>query len=133
MIFIDTGAFLARYVTRDQDHEAAAAYWKRLAAARERCLTSSYVLDETITLLGRRAGYGFAAERARNLYASSHLNIVRPDDHDEQSALDLFEKYADQKVSFTDCISFVLMTRASVKRVFTFDAHFERAGFRKLP
>ncbi len=133
MIYIDTGAFLARYLTRDQHHERAAAYWNRLGAARERCLTSSYVLDETITLLGRRAGYGFAAERARNLYASSHLTILRPDDQDEQNALDLFEKFADQKVSFTDCISFVLMTRASVKRVFTFDPRFERAGFRTLP
>lgn len=133
MMFVDTGAFLARYMSRDQHHVPAAALWKRLAAARTRCYTSNYVLDEAITLLGRRAGYGFAAERARNLYASSYLTILRPEESDEHHALDLFEKYADQKVSFTDCVSFVLMKRASLKRVFSFDAHFERAGFRCVP
>ncbi len=43
--------------------------------------------------------------------------------------MDLFEKYADQRVSFTDCISFVLMRRHKIRQVFSFDRHFELAGF----
>lgn len=44
-------------------------------------------------------------------------------------AVEFFEKYADQHVGFLDCISFALMRRHRVQRVFTFDRHFDQAGF----
>jgi hypothetical protein len=87
------------------------------------------VLDETITLLARRATYQFAAQRARNLYESTSLLILRPEDDDELAALEFFQKYADQNVSFTDCVSFVLMRKQDIKCAFTFDRHFRIAGF----
>jgi predicted nucleic acid-binding protein len=65
VIFIDTGAFLARYLSNDQHHRSALVVWEKLASNHENCVTSNFVLDETFTLLGRRAGYGFAVERAK--------------------------------------------------------------------
>ena len=103
MTFIDTGAFLARYLPNDQHHRVATALWNKIRTTHEHCLTSNFVLDETITLLARRASYLFAAEKARLIYASSALEILRPDSSAELAALDWFEKFADQKVSFTDC------------------------------
>jgi len=133
VIFIDTCAFLARYLSHDQYHNNARAIWKKLRSSHESCFTSNFVLDETITLLGRRAGYDFAFQRAKNIYASRALTIFRPDKKDELRALDYFGKYADQHISFTDCISFVLMRREKINRVFSFDRHFEMAGFEKVP
>jgi predicted nucleic acid-binding protein len=133
VIFIDTGAFLARYLRKDQHHRSAVAVWEELGSKREICVTSNFVLDETFTLLGRRAGYGFAVQRAKNIYASQALTICRPDNEDEIKALQFFSKYADQHVSFTDCISFVLMKREKINRVFSFDRHFELAGFHLTP
>lgn len=133
MIFIDTGAFLARSLARDAYHSVARRGWDEIAATGERCLTSNFVLDETLTLLGRRAGYRFAAEEGRRLYASKQLEILRPQEEDEAKALRLFTKYADQRVSFTDCVSFVLMKREKIRRVFGFDQHFRSAGFRVWP
>jgi predicted nucleic acid-binding protein len=133
MIFIDTGAFLARYLLKDQHHRRAVAVWKKLGSNRENCVTSNFVLDETFTLLGRRAGYGFAVQRAKNIYASQALTIYRPNREDEIKALQYFSKYADQHVRFTDCISFVLMKREKINRVFSFDRHFEFAGFYVIP
>ena len=101
MIFIDTGAFLARYLLNDQHHRRAVAVWEKLGSNRENCVTSNFVLDETFTLLGRRAGYGFAVQRAKNIYASQSLTICRPDRENEIKALQYFSKYADQHVSFT--------------------------------
>ncbi len=129
MIFIDTGAFLARYIERDQYHDVATEHWRVLQNVRRQCFTSNYVLDEAITLLARRSTYEFAAERARNLFESASLSILRPDENDELAALGLFQKYADQSVSFTDCISFVLMEQQNIKCVFSFDRHFRIAGF----
>ena len=133
MIFIDTGAFLARYLRKDQHHRSALSVWERLGSKPENCATSNFVLDETFTLLGRWAGHGFAVQRAKSVYASQALTILRPDREDEMKALQFFGKYADQHVSFTDCISFALMKRERIDRVFTFDRHFEFAGFQTIP
>jgi len=46
---------------------------------------------------------------------------------------DFFEKYADQDVSFTDCVCFALMRAHNIQRVFTFDRHFRLAGFESIP
>jgi len=133
MLFVDTGAFVARHVERDQYHREASAAWKRLATEPRRLLTSNFVLDEAFTLLARRSGYAFAAQQARVIYTSRELEILRPDGNDELRALDQLEKFADQSVSFTDCVSFVLMQRHGLSSVFTFDQHFERAGFTRWP
>lgn len=133
MIFIDTGALLARYLASDQYHHRARAAWRRLAKSRERCATSNFVLDEFFTLLGRHAGNKFSAARASNLYGSRLLLILRPTEADELAALAWFEKFSDQQVSFTDCISFALMRVNKIKRAFTFDMHFQLAGFTVWP
>lgn len=133
MIFIDTGPLLARHIMEDQYHHEAQDGWQRLAESRARLFTSAPVLAETFTLLARRAGYAFAAARARNILASRALVILRPTTEDELRAVEQFEKFADQDVSFTDCLSFVLMRRARLRRAFTFDDHFERAGFQRWP
>lgn len=133
MIFIDTGAFVARYVPGDEHHSRAKRRWLKVERDRVRCFTSNFVLEETFTLLGRRASYTFAAERARAFLASTALTILRPDTVDEVKAVDLFAKFADQKVSFTDCVSFALMRRHGVNRAFTFDRHFADAGFEVVP
>ena len=133
MIYIDTGAFIARHLKRDQYNETAVTSWKDLQTKNERYFTSNFVLDETFTLLGRRAGYKFASQRARNIYLSDTITILRPDREAEIKALDLFEKYSNLEVSYTDCISFVLMSRNRIDRVFSFDKHFEIAGFTIFP
>ncbi|MGD8296382.1 MAG: PIN domain-containing protein [Desulfobacterales bacterium] len=133
MIYIDTGAFLARHLSRDQYHGQANSFWNSIKKKGEACTTSNFVLDETFTLLGRRAGYDFAAQRARNIYASEWLKILRSEKNDELRAIDYFEKYSDHCLSFTDCISIALMQRKKIKRVFTFDHHFLIFGFNKYP
>jgi len=133
MIYIDTGPFLARHLSKDQCHDQARAFWHSIRKKSDTCVTSNFVLDEAFTLLARRAGYSFATQRARNIYASESINILRPSREDELKALNFFEKYADQGLSFTDCISFVLMKSKKVKRVFTFDYHFQLAGFQIYP
>lgn len=133
MIFLDTGAFIARYIKRDQYHNQAITHWRRLRRDRRPCYTTNFVLDETFTLLARRTNYEFAAIRAHNLLHSTSLIIWRSDHENELAAIDLFRKYADQQVSFTDCISFVLMRKYNVTHAFTFDEHFTYAGFQIEP
>jgi len=107
--------------------------WDDLIQSRERLFTSNFVLDEAFTALARNAGYGFAAGKARRIYASGAFSILRPFEEQELQALAFFEKFADQKVNFTDCVSFALMRSYKIQRVFTFDRHFRFAGFACIP
>ena len=133
MIFVDSGPLLAKFHRRDPYRAAAVEVWREIELHGERWSTSSFVLSELFTLLSRRAGYGFAAGRARSIYRSAALTILRPDEDDEMKALAYFEKFADQGVSFTDAVSFALMRRHRIRRVFTFDRHFALAGFEAVP
>jgi uncharacterized protein len=130
VIFIDTGAFIARYVRADQLHRRASLLWAKLERSRQICVTSNFVVDELLTYLGRRTDYNFAAEKGRHLYSSERLTILRSTHEDELHALAFLEKYADQQVSFTDCVSFALMRQRKIDQAFSFDRHFSFAGFR---
>ena len=129
MIYIDSGAYIARYIQRDQYHRDASRHWRRLAGSAEVLVTSNHVVDEVLTYLGRVAGNRFAAERGRTIYGSASLSVLRSDEEIEKEAIEDYERYADQAVSFTDCISFVLMRRRSIDQAFTYDRHFAMAGF----
>jgi predicted nucleic acid-binding protein len=65
--FIDTGAFLARDIQRDQYHQQEAKHWCELLYERIGCFASNLVLDEAITLLARRATHEFAAPRRESV------------------------------------------------------------------
>ena len=132
-IFIDTGAFIARYDADDQYHLIAMRAWVALAppTCPWRLVTSGSVLAETFTLLGRRAGFPFAAQVARQILDSPSFTIRWTDATTGSLALGWFSKFADQSVSWVDCESFALMRAGKITRAFTFDRHFEDAGFHR--
>ncbi|MBI4346842.1 MAG: PIN domain-containing protein [Elusimicrobia bacterium] len=133
MIFVDSGAFIARWLEGDGKHAVAVEAWEELAARRERLFTSELVLNEVVTYLGRRAGGRFAAERGRSILGSRALTLLRLEPREHFAALSVCEKYADQGLGYADACSFVLMRRQGLKRAFTFDAHFALAGFTVWP
>ena len=132
MIFIDTGAFISYFVSADQYHAQSKKMWEKIHKTRVSCFTSNFVIDETLTFLGRKTNYAFASECAQTLYSSEAFTILRPQLEEELQAIKLFEKYADQKVSFTDCVSFALMKKHKLAKAFTFDKHFVSAGFSRF-
>ena len=129
MIYIDTGAFIARFLAKDQFHRQAITKWKKIQKSRLKCYTSNFVIDETLTLLARWSSYEFATEKGNRVYHSDAFLILRPDVSIEMRALELLRKFGDQKVSFTDCVSFSLMEQNKMNKVFSFNRHFSDAGF----
>jgi predicted nucleic acid-binding protein len=133
VIFVDAGAFIARYKRDDDDHDVAVEGWRRIGATRRSCVTTNFVFAEAVTLIGRYFDYRFAAARARAMLDSPTIQIVRPTGEDEAVAVDVMEKYADHDIGFVDCVSFVVMKRLRLRDVFGFDRHFPYAGFRLWP
>ena len=133
MIFVDTGALVAKYLKRDQYYDEARPIWERIERERVRLYTSNFVIDELATLLARGSSYSFAAKKVDSLYESRAFEILRPAEEDERLALKFFAKYADQEISFTDCVSFALMQSHRLTRVFCFDRDFDAPGFIRIP
>ena len=133
MLLIDTGAFFAQHSPTDEYHELATRGFAELATSSVLLYTTEHILDETLTLLARRENYAYAAEAGDDLLNSRVLQWLDTTDADLAAALKFMRKYADQAVSFTDCISFALMKRENIRDVFGFDRHFRAAGFRLWP
>jgi len=63
MIFVDTGAWYARYIIDDVDHDRANKWFCNVS---ERLVTTDYILDELFTLMNVR-GHGSVAIAAGEL------------------------------------------------------------------
>lgn len=128
-VFIDTGAFYARYVVSDNHHDAAVKKWRTVGESFSAAMTTNLVVCETVTLLAYRFGSGKALIAAREIYASHFVTVESVTRAVELEALDWLEKFADQKFSMTDAVSFAIMHAKGIKRAFSFDRHFRIAGF----
>ncbi len=131
-LFVDTGAFIAKEIAGDPYHGIARESWSKIAASGVRLVSSEHVFDESATLIARRATYSFASQWGVEALDSG-IEWLQATPEDLLKALGLMRKYADQGVSFTDCLSAVLMKRAGLKRVFGFDRHFVAMGFSLWP
>jgi len=63
-----------------------------------------------------------------SLLKSSIVSIVDVNLEDRLKAWEVFKKYGDKELSFTDCTSFVLMRNLKIHKAFTFDEHFKQIG-----
>lgn len=131
-LFVDTGAFVAKEIAGDQFHATARQSWSEVEQRGYRLVSSEHILDESVTLIARRSHYAFAAQWGQDVMDAG-IEWLRAGEEDWAKALLLMRKFADQGVSFTDCLSAVLLKRAGLKRVFGFDRHFEAMGFQIWP
>ena len=79
MIFVDTGAWYARYAADDVDHTAAVEWFASVA---DRLMTTDYVVDELLTLLKTRGYSAIAFSVGATLITGSvyRLEYVEPMD-----------------------------------------------------
>jgi predicted nucleic acid-binding protein len=125
--FVDTGYFVARLAPRDQWHERAVAQ----PVPRE-AVTSSLVINETISLLQARGLFPAALTFLRRVRQQPNLRIVYPDVALQDGAWNLFRKHGSHGANAVDCVSFAIMNELSIRKALTFDTHFRAAGFEVL-
>ena len=132
-VFVDTAGWFTLLDADDRRHAAARKARDRVLRRRGRLVTTDYVVDETLTLLRMRAGLDAAARWWWSLGASDRISIERIGPERTDRALEWFFGWPDQRFSFTDCTSFVVMRELGLERALTSDAHFATAGFELLP
>jgi hypothetical protein len=130
MVFVDTGAWFARYVPGDPQHLRVKAW---LDANTEPLLTTDYCVAETLTLLVARRRLPRAIEAGRALMEESvaQLHFLRPDEI--RRAWILFRDRAADGWSFTDCTSKIVIAALGIKRAVALDSHFRQFGIVVVP
>ncbi|WP_423222490.1 type II toxin-antitoxin system VapC family toxin [Candidatus Amarolinea aalborgensis] len=135
-VFVDTWAWYAMIDKADDDHLIAQLTSEELLDRGHTFVTTNFVLDEAITLIRYRVGHAIAVQfrhKIQQMTVGELLNLVRVTAAHEAAAWIIFEKYADQEFSFTDCCSFAVMRAMNLSQVFTADGHFATMGFVRIP
>lgn len=133
-VFLDSSAWIAILVPRDQRNRAALSFYRTLG--RTPIITTDYVLAETLTWL-TQSGYKRYSRTLRSMVAAGKqlrmLQVSWVTEQIHERAWDLYDRYDDQEFSFTDCTSFVICSQHEVDFVFTFDSDFRILGFDVRP
>ncbi len=132
-VLIDTSAWVAIEDRRDQWHAPASLTWNSLLKRAPRILVSTWILSETISLVGSRATLERAYVLGRRMLDSDQFEIVRGDAGLESRALLVQRQRGDPRFSFTDAASWVIAREREVDAVFSFDRHLRIPGIAFLP
>lgn len=135
-LFIDTSAWLAFLLTGEAHHQAVSRLITKHLNKSDRLVTSDYVLDETYTrLITRQSLYtALQLKNKTELAVRSHsLLILFTDETIFHKAWDVFKKYADHKLSFTDATIAVYYQDLKLDTIVTLDQGFAKIGLKTAP
>jgi len=122
-VFVDTSAFCALTIPKDQYNLKAKSLYKQLKEDRFLFYTSDYVLDEVYTLLKTRGSHRTSVDFMDQIN-KSNIILLRITEEVEENAKVIFRRFEDRRLSFTDCTSFALINQFGIEAVFAFDEHF---------
>lgn len=125
LVFVDTSAWYALLDRKDRNHRAAVRF---VEESRIPLVTSTYVLDETVTPVKAHLGHAAAVRFGESAWREEVARLLRVSPEDEREAWTIFVRHADKGFSYTDCTSFAVMERLHLDSAFAFDAHFEQYG-----
>lgn len=128
-LFLDTNFVVALNAVDDQSHTLAVDGWAAVLSSRSSLVTTTFVLDETVTFLNSRGLHRLAVEVGTQLLQSSAILMVHVDPTLLSQGWSYFTRHADKRYSLTDCISFTVMQQRKMREALTFDQHFTQAGF----
>jgi len=134
IIFVDTSAYFALIYEKDGNHEKARNFLELAEKHKLILLTSNFIIAETHVLILRTPSLGYRI--AKFFLEDIRTTLNKPEritEEDEERAFEIITKYSDKYFTYTDATSFALMERLGIKRVFTFDNHYNQYGFQKVP
>jgi predicted nucleic acid-binding protein len=138
-VFVDTWAWIALALRRDQNHLAAKVQHAKFVATGSTYLTTDLIIAELITQLYRVLPAAQAQQFVDSLFMAIGsdayiMEWISPARFTE--AWRLRQKFVDKpSISFVDFTSFVVARELGIRQIFTGDDHFRQAnlGFELLP
>lgn len=124
---------MALSYSRDQYHQVALTLSQRLHSVGCQYVSSTLVLGEFHShLLYLRGPAAALAALTRLVDDPAHEWQPVPTDLLRDARAKWLARFADQRFSLTDAVSFEIMSRDALTHAFAFDQHFETAGFALL-
>lgn len=134
-VFIDTGIFIAFFIRQESRHGDVADKYQWYRKNKAIFFTSTYVLDELLTWFTYHQPSAATEKivRALDRIEKEHeLKIIDVDEVTRKKATELFTKYLDQRISFTDATTAVFLKKFSFDELFTLDSDFRNIGIRNI-
>lgn len=122
MIYIDTSAFIAFFLSKDFNHNKAQKIFSEII---ENNLVSSHeVVTETLNWFAKKTNPKLVLKIGELLLSGEPIKILETGVEEWHAALALIEKYKDHKLSYTGALSFVLIKKFKIEQVFSMDKDF---------
>jgi predicted nucleic acid-binding protein len=131
-LFVDTAYLNAVVNTRDQWHDIAVRWARRIVETNASLVTTEFILMEFANSLAAVHHRSQAIATIDHLRSLESLMIIPASSILFESGLDLYQRRMDKSWGMTDCISFVVMAEHGLDAALTTDGHFRQAGFRVL-
>jgi len=135
-LFIDSWGWLVLEDSRDPLHQAASRTYAEAAKSSGNVFTTTFVLDETISMLFRRRPFEEAARFMKGLLTSPLIGIEEITQTRFRRAFDLRLAFRDKTdISFMDLTTMIVAQDLKLTDILSDDRHFIQAGlgFRLLP
>ena len=130
-VVIDSGVFYAHADTDATRHDDAVRAFDAIIDGEEgQPYTSDYLYDETVTLtLSRTGSFERAKQVGRRIRGvASYPDLVTLEHVDRpvfRDAVETFERFDDQGLSFTDATTIALLEKRDIDAVLSFDDDFD--------
>jgi predicted nucleic acid-binding protein len=121
--------FVGARNSRDDMHSLSVGVIKKaLKGAYGAVYTSDYVVDEAVTLALARTGRPeIAFDIGDFIFKSDRIRLLWTDRNVFALAWEMFRRYSERRLSFTDCISLAHIENRKIKFILSYDS-----GFRGL-
>jgi predicted nucleic acid-binding protein len=135
-LFLDTSGLFAYFHPGTAEHDRVESFLQRVGRNEipyRPLYTSTYVVDELVTLLLWKGTTDYATSAMARTLDSESIDVIRESEAAFEATRDRIERYDDRSVSFTDQLSAVQMRERDVSHVLAFDGDFETLGFQQIP
>lgn len=128
-LFVDSGAWIALFSSRDGRHADADRIFRQAVARGLPLITTNLVLAEVHRWLLFHGGIRPAATALTRVEASPRVTIEFATREHHRDARQWIDRLADQRISYTDAVSFAVMQATRCTTALAFDHDFILAGF----
>jgi predicted nucleic acid-binding protein len=130
---VDTSGWYVLALSSAPEHRKASEALRSRVQRGARVVTTNLIVAETHALLLRRTSPKVALRFVREVRRSPNIVISSSPDYEEIAVTDWLDKFDDQDFSFTDAVSFAVMSDRGIRDALALDHHFAVAGFAVVP
>ena len=132
-LFVDTSAWYVLALSSAPQHRKVSEALRYRIERGARVVTTNLIIAETHALLLRRTNRNVALTFVREVSRAPNIVVASSAEYEESAVTDWLEKFDDQSFSFTDAVSFAVMSDRGLREALALDHHFAVAGFEVVP